>query len=171
MSVLKNKKLYLSGPIEFGDNSFNWRTNVIDTLTNRFEIDVYDPFSDPKQQWAPDIITAKQRGDFDTVTEIAKQFCEKDLKIVDRTDILCAYVPYKVSSVGTTHEIINASNLKKPVILVADGDKRTISAWFFAFIPHSHMMNNWEELYVFLDDVNKGSMKDHRRWKYLYDLL
>src|SRR5581483_419345 len=108
MSFLKNAKVYLSGPIEFGDDKVNWRLDPKEVLAQEFQLNVFDPFDDPKQQWAPLLEEARSRNDYETMRQIAKNFIRKDLCLVDRSDFLIAYLPYKVPTTGTHHEIINS---------------------------------------------------------------
>ncbi len=51
MSYLAGKRCYLSGTIENDTTGFNWRTEPKKVLINRFGIDLFDPFDDPKQIW------------------------------------------------------------------------------------------------------------------------
>ena len=53
-------------------------------------------------------ILLNDAGNWDLVEEIAASFVAKDLSLVDRADILFAYLPYKISTCGSHHEIINA---------------------------------------------------------------
>src|SRR3990167_5282162 len=122
MSYLKGRRVYLSAPIEQRICD-DWRAPLKDVLIKEFELDVFDPFCDPKKSREAEIVKARQEKDYDKIRSIAKDFVRKDLSLVDRADILLAYVPYKVPTTGTCHEIINANQCKKPVLLVTDGDK------------------------------------------------
>ena len=166
MSYLKGKRCYLSGPIEFGTDP-NWRIEPSSILRGEFELDLFDPFNDPKQQWAPKLITARERCDYDKMAEIAKDFVRKDLSVVDGSDFIVACLPYGVPTTGTVHEIINKSMSKKPVLLVCpDGGKAKIPFWYWGFIPHSQMFGSWEDLFQYLREVNQGGHSDNYRWDY-----
>lgn len=168
MNVLKGKRAYLSGPIEFGTNE-NWRTKPIETITNRFGVNLFDPFADPKQQWTPAIAEAKKNQDYTTMNKIAKIFVRKDLAMVDRADFIIAYLPYKVPTTGTHHEIINSNNAKKPTLLVTDcEDIGYIPIWYFGFIPSEFMFPNWDALYLYLEEVNQGKHRSNNRWSFIY---
>lgn len=170
MNYLKNKRAYLSGPIE-ADTGPNWREPVKKALTEKFGIDLFDPFTDPKQQWAPLLNQAKNDQNFDLVTTIAKSFVRKDLCMVDRSDLLIAYLPKSICTTGTVHEIINSVNSKKPVLLVTNGPKTQIPSWYWGFIPHEVMFSSFDELYEYLIKVDRGDMKDNNRWAYIYGLV
>jgi nucleoside 2-deoxyribosyltransferase len=170
MNYLSEKNFYLSGPIEFGEEG-NWRIPVIDYLVNKFNIKVFDPFSDPKQQWVEKINYYKKEKNFDKLTDMAKQFVRKDLGMVDRCDALIAYVPYKIPTVGTHHEIINANNMKKPVMLVCPQGKENVPVWYFGCLNHNLFFSNWNELYDYLEEANKGAFINFNRWNFIYDII
>lgn len=168
MNILKDKRAYLSGPIEFGSN-FNWRTEPTRVLTERFGINLFDPFADPKQQWVPTLAKAREQKDYVTMNKIAKIFVRKDLAMVDRADMLIAYLPHKVPTTGTHHEIINSNNAKKPTLLVTDcNDIGYIPLWYFGFIPPEFMFPNWNSLYSYLESVDEEKHRENNRWSFIY---
>jgi hypothetical protein len=168
---LNNSRCYLSGAIENGDETRNWRVEPIRVFTENFKINVFDPFSDPKQQWVDKLKKARDDEDFDTIEEIAKRFVRKDLCLVDRVDFLVAYLPYKVPTTGVTHEIINSNNAKKPTLLVSDR-KKDIPLWYYGFIDHrKYMFNGWDALYRYLEEVDKGNHQDDDKWSFVYKTI
>jgi nucleoside 2-deoxyribosyltransferase len=171
MSVLVGKRCYLSGPIEYSDLSANWRIDVRRTLRDEFHIDLFDPFDDPKQQWVPILKEAQDKCDFDTMHEISKAFVHKDLAMVDRADFVIAYLPHKVPTTGTHHEIINSANAKKPTLLVCPQGKQFVPLWYYGFIPHEVMFSSWGDLYKYLREVNEGKHMKNKRWAFVYGLI
>lgn len=168
MNYLKQRRCYLSGPIQFGDES-NWRDNPKEILEKKFGLQVFDPFADPKQQWVPSLTEAQKTKDIETIVRISKGFVRKDLCLVDRSDFLIAYLPYKVPTTGTVHEIINSNNAKKPTLLVTNlEDISYIPLWYFGFIPKEFMFAGWASLFKYLEDVNDGQHKDNNRWSFIY---
>jgi hypothetical protein len=129
---------------------------------------MFDPFSDPKQQWLPVLKECRDKKDYDTMSKIAKVFVRKDLAMVDRADLLIAYLPYKVPTTGTHHEIINSNNAKKPTLLVTDDDISYIPLWYYGFIPTEFMFKSWTALYEYLESVNRGEQKHNDRWSFIY---
>jgi nucleoside 2-deoxyribosyltransferase len=169
MNNLRDKRCYLSGPIENDNTSVNWRVEPSKVLKEGFGIDLFDPFSDPKQQWVPALKQARESGDSQTMVKIAKLFVRKDLCMVDRADFTIAYLPYKVPTTGTTHEIINSNNAKKPTLLVTDSPNISyIPLWYFGFISTEFMFAGWNALYIYLEAVDRGKHKDNNRWSYIY---
>lgn len=172
MNPLRGSRCYLSGPIEFEDGmEKNWREEPKQVLRTKFGIDVFDPYADPKQQWAPALREARDRKDFETMARIARDFVKKDLKKVDRSDFLVAYLPKGLATTGTHHEIINSVNMKDPTLLVCPQGKEHVPLWYYGFIPHEFMFGNWEDLYAYLEEVDKGKHTDNNRWVFLYDLI
>lgn len=170
MNYLKNKKIYLSAPIQHSDDD-TWKISTINVLSNRFHLNVFDPAADPKQQRTPDLIKAQKECDYATIREIGKSFVRKDLGTVDRTDFVIAHVPYKVCTTGVPHEIIHANNIKRPVLLVCTQGKQFISPWYYGFIALEFMFSSWDELYCYLEEVDKGQHKNNDRWAFVYDLV
>jgi len=171
MSVLRGKRCYLSGPIEHGAGH-NWRDLPRKVLVEEFGVDLFDPFADPKQQWAADLYKARESKDYETMARIARAFVRKDLCMVDRSDFIIANLPYPVPTTGTHHEIINSSNAKKPTLLVCEQGKEYIPLWYYGFIPHESMFDSWEQLFSYLWDVNAGKYRGvYDRWDYVYGLV
>jgi len=170
MGYLANRTIYLSGAIEHG-SVVNWRTDVIHNLKNRYQLQVFDPYDDPKQQWVPSLTKARQDKDFPTITKICRDFVSKDLTLVSRADMLIAYLPYKVPTTGTVHEIINSNSDKKPTLLVCPEGKEFVPFWYFGFIKEEFMFGSWQAVYNYLDEVEAGKHNDNRRWSYIYGLI
>jgi hypothetical protein len=95
MGKLKDSKCYLSGAIEHDKCGTNWRPAVIQELSQRFGVNVFDPFGDPKQKMGPRLKDAKERGDLKAMQEIASKFVRKDLGEVDRSDFIISRIAYE----------------------------------------------------------------------------
>jgi nucleoside 2-deoxyribosyltransferase len=168
MGVLEGKRTYIAGPIEF-DNTFDWRTPLKEFLTHQLKIQVFDPLADSKQSAQPELLAARDRKDYEAMRSIAKVFVEKDLGIIDRMDFIISHVPHKVPTTGTVHEIVVASNAKKPTLLVCPQGKHMAGLWYFGFIPHQHIFGSWNELKDYLLEVDQKKHLDDRRWRFVYD--
>ena len=102
-------------------------------------------------------------------SKIAKSFVRKDLSIIRQCDFIIAYLPKGVRTFGTTHEIIENHNNKKPTLLVTDGNIINLPLWFYGFVPTKYMFNNWEEMYNYLHFVDDGVFRGHDyRWDLVY---
>lgn len=172
MHYLKNVRVYLSGPIESDKSKTNWRTTPIKKLTKKFQLNLFDPFQDPKQQWAPQLKKAKENKNYKKVQKIARSFVKKDLAMVDRSDFLIAYIPFGICTTGTVHEIINSVNSKKPTLLVTNkNDISYIPSWYFGFIKTKFMFAGWDALYKYLKEVDEGKHKKEDKWSFVYGLI
>ena len=168
--ALKGARCYLGGPIENSTDE-NWRPAVEQRLVEEFEINLFNPFDDPKQQWAPRLHEARIGRDYKTMRKIAKKFVRKDLAIVDRSDFIISCLPYKVPTTGSVHEVIESNVRKKPTLLVCPQGKEYLPYWYFGFIPDRYMFGSWDDLYEYLQDVNKGKCKRDDRWSFVYGLI
>jgi len=171
MGVLRGKRCYLSGPIQYDDSGHNWRESPRKVLVEEFGIDLFDPFEDPKQQWVPLLMDAQKRKDYDTMQKISRQFVRKDLCMVDRSDFIISYLPHKMPTTGTHHEIINSVNAKKPTLLICPQGKEFVPLWYYGFVPHEVMFGGWEEVYQYLRDVEAMKHTENNRWAYVYGLV
>lgn len=158
----------MGGPIEHDDPSVNWRDEVKGKLVGDFGLKVFDPAEDPKQGLREKIIHCKKNKLWDELHEIVQEFVMADLSVVDHSDFIIQHLPYKVPTTGTHHEIINASNLKKPTLLVCPQGKECIPDWYFGFVNHRHMFGSWSDLYEYLKEVDQGKHMDDRRWFFVY---
>lgn len=168
---LRGARCYLSGPIENDSQSHNWRIEPTKVLIERFGVNLFDPFNDPKQQFVPELKKAREEKNYQKMVEIAKNFVSKDLTMVERSDFLISYLPKGVPTTGTHHEIIFSSNNKKPTLLICPQGKEFIPLWYYGFIPPEAMFGSWEEVYTYLDEVNNGHHTHNRRWLFCYGLI
>jgi len=165
---LASKRAYLSGPIQFARDD-RWREYPTAVMTEKFKINLFDPFKDPKQNVNEKIKSAQNENDIQTLVTIAKGFVRKDLGLIDRCDFIVAYVPYGVQTVGTVHEIINSNNAKKPTMLVTNRESlKYIPLWYFGFVPTRYMFTSWDRLFTYLSEVDEGLHRHDDRWSIVY---
>ena len=148
-NLLRDARVYLSGPMDFvasreAEKKFGWRNRVSEFL-QELGVTVFDPWFKPEIQGVQeygreDETTAKVRAQwgFDPSEKGAKAraSCAEhfwpalhmDLRMVDTSDFIIAYVPTNVYSVGTPHEIILCRLERKPVLFVSPPIKFTALA-------------------------------------------
>lgn len=170
MGYLSGKHCYLGGAIEY-DSGPDWRPAVKNELASRFGIDVFDPAGDPKQQFVPEMMAARASRDLKTMRKISRRFLRKDLCKVDRSDFLISRLPKGMPTTGSVHEIIDANNRKKVTLLVCPEGVEHLSLWYFGFVPLKYMFGSFDELYDYLDKVNRGKCKKDDRWAFVYGLI
>lgn len=157
-NFLKDKLFYLSSPIEFGVD--NWRYEFKEHLINKFKINIYDPFLDPKQQWTKQILKARKEKNFDKIAGIARNFVLKDYLMVDKADGLIAYLPYRVPTIGVHYEISRSLNSNKPTFLICPEGKELLPVWYYGIISHKNMFGNFNDFYDYLEKINNGLIKN-----------
>jgi hypothetical protein len=139
-NLLRDARVYLSGPMDFvasreAEKKFGWRNRVGEFL-QELGVTVFDPWFKPeihgiKEYGREDETTARVRTQwsFDPSEDGAKARAScadhfwpalhLDLRMVDTSDFVVAYVPTNVYSVGTPHEIILCRLERKPVLFVS----------------------------------------------------
>jgi hypothetical protein len=139
-NLLRDARVYLSGPMDFvasreAEKKFGWRNRVSEFL-QELGVTVFDPWFKPeiqgvKEYGREDETTARVRAQwgFDPSEKGAKARAScadhfwpalhMDLRMVDTSDFIVAYVPTNVYSVGTPHEIILCRSERKPVLFVS----------------------------------------------------
>lgn len=167
---LRNRLSYLGGPIQYQDGP-NWRPAVKEVLSSKFGLIVQDPFIDEKQKKGPRLKAAIEAQDYDKATEITKGFVRRDLNCIQKSDLTIFNLPYKVPTYGTTEEIVTAWRNKIPVFIVVPEGKKFAPYWFLGYLDHRFIFGSWNELYEFLDKLNKGEFKNEWRFALLYDLI
>lgn len=138
--LLADARVYLSGPMDFvasrtDEKQHGWRNRVGQFLRG-MGATVFDPWfkpevrglheygresdksTDARKQWtfAPGSKGARARA------RLVAQYWQTlhvDLRMVDTSDFVVAYVPTNVYSVGTPHEIALARQQRKPVLFVS----------------------------------------------------
>jgi hypothetical protein len=138
--LLRDARVYLSGPMDFvasreDEKRFGWRNRVSEFL-REFGVTVFDPWFKPQirgvsEYGREDETTARVRDKWTyDPTEVgakARADCAEhfwpalhiDLRMVDTSDFVVAYVPTNIYSVGTPHEIILCRQQRKPVLFVS----------------------------------------------------
>ena len=87
-----------------------------------------------------------------------------DLRCVDLSDVLIAYIPKDVLMCGTIHEIVVSTDSKKPTLLVVEGGRKNLSHWFWGILPsepHTEnrsgwIFDSWDALFDYLDEINEA---------------
>jgi hypothetical protein len=140
-NLLQGARVYLSGPMDFvasraAEKKLGWRNRVGEFLES-MGVTVFDPW------FKPDVRGLHEYGREDEKSGErirrcwtyadgpkgagAREWCVEqfwetlhiDLRMVDTSDFMIAYVPTNIYSVGTPHEIIMATLQHKPVLVVS----------------------------------------------------
>lgn len=139
-NLLAGARVYLSGPMDFvasraKEKKFGWR-NRISQFLQSYGVTVFDPWNKPNirglyEYGKEDVksVEVREKWSFSPLEkgiaargECAGTFWETlhiDLRMVDISDLVIAYCPTNIYSVGTVHEIVVARQEQKPVLFVS----------------------------------------------------
>jgi hypothetical protein len=94
-----------------------------------------------------------------------KEIVHMDLRMVDVSDFVIVYLDMDARPFGTVHELILSLNQRKPTLVVIEGGRVNASNWLFGIMDYNFMFDNFDELQVFLDQIDSGNtIGDLSRW-------
>ena len=168
---LLGTRAYLCGPIDLcPDGGATWRKEITPML-NTLGVVVMDPLNKPFDTGleADDDRTLrsyyKEAEYFDKLTTIMKEVRSVDLRMVDVSDFIVAYIDTKIYSCGTFEEIFLANRQKKPIILICKDGKKGVPDWLFATLPHEMFFPTVAGVMRYLKGINSGSDdRSFQRW-------
>lgn len=177
-NFLKNTSCYLIGAIEH-DQLFgrDWRTAVSSSL-NKMGIKIYNPLNRP--DWMdkitpyvpPDLSrdeilhaiynsNSKMHSEAQT---IIRRIC---IRYVGTCDFVFCYLP-NAKTFGTTEELVIASNLGKPIIMVCPDD--IPSLWIYDLIKSEPIFDNIIDAVEYLEEINRGDVEiEALKWIFIGD--
>lgn len=147
MSMLKNTRIYLCGPVETDPKASNWREDATTSLES-IGMTVLDPLKKPS--WMPNVTGERQRELKETLSkagpglsqvhdlamenDIARDYC---LGLIRAADILLVNLQGNKFTVGTWEEI--ALSKDKPIFIVHE--EIIPSMWLCSMC---HIYTSWE---------------------------
>jgi nucleoside 2-deoxyribosyltransferase len=163
MNYLRDKQVYLCGAMfGYDDSGVAWRDMLTPHLKD-MGIDVVDPtkttangvgeVEDDKKRFRDLIL----KEDWVQLKEEFWPIVRKDLRAVDKADFLICYYNPIIPTIGTIHELVVASQQKKPILLKYDREHlHKFNPWVSCLIKHQYFHNNWESLLEHLRTINDG---------------
>ena len=175
MNRLKGLACYLSGPIDFAeDMGCGWRDNITPIL-EKMNVKVFNPLSHsfdgaeeiPYKRVEMDKML--KNGDYAGVHKEMKQLVHMDLRSVDIASFLIVNYDSTVHMCGTYEEIFKCNTQVKPCLIVHKKPRKELSSWMYGRFPPEHFFASWEELYIYLEDINSDphyqfTKADNKRW-------
>jgi hypothetical protein len=164
MNYLKDKSVYLCGPLHSCSNDGrNWRESITPRLTS-YGIKVEDPTKrtiNGVGEIGKDKVLFQQLIKEKKFAEAKEKFwplCRADLRSVDKADFLILNYDAAIASVGTWNEVTNAVGQKKPILLKYDESQleKLFNVWVLTYIKDGCMFSNWDDMFEYLDKVDKG---------------
>lgn len=170
MNKLKDLRVYLSGPMDYApDGGKMWREKISPILKNKGVV-VLDPCNKPLKDYPPEIYVKqqvdklKEEEKFDEVANY-RFVRNTDLRLVDISDFLIAYIDLDIFTTGTWDEIFTGNSQKKAILVVCKQGKKKAPNWLFWTIPHQHIFSSFEELLEYLEGIDDGTILDNtKRW-------
>lgn len=149
---LKGSMCYLIGPIDFSDDKgVGYRQQIMSQLKD-FGIIFLDP-TEKLDGLTPDvgieqekIQRLKKEERWDELRAFMKKIVRSDLRCVDYSDFVIAYIDPDVHMCGSYHELVCAVNQKKPVLAVIKGGRKRASSWLFGILKPDAMFDSIDDL-------------------------
>lgn len=177
MGLLNGSIFYMSGPIDNADDhGIGWRQHVIATTKN-LGIKWLDPTNKPGKMKAniaqekQHLINLKEAGNFKEVKVVVKSFRRHELRFVDISDGIIAYIDPDIHSSGTYDEIYTAERQCKPRFLFVKGGLRRCPNWLFDVFKLDDMFETVDDCVQRLVDIDSGLYPMSREWVLIRDCL
>jgi len=170
---LTGARYYLAGPIDYAkDDGVGWRRDMTEYLSG-FGSVVLDPTDKPTSQCKYNEVGDEKAlikklvklERWDELRDLAKSIALVDLRMVEVSDFLVAYVNTKLHLCGTYDEIFQSLNQRKPTYVVIEGGKAAMPLWLRAKLNHNFVFGSFEELKDYLYALHTGVVEpDYTRW-------
>lgn len=171
--ILARTRCYTIGHMEYKDGQA-WRKKVESELGCR-GITFFNPYEKPFLNDVPENVAARKRlsqwmknGEYDLVAEQMRAIRCYDLRLVDLSDFLIAYIDPTVVTYGTIEELTTAVREKKPLFVCVEGGKKKCPLWILGMIPPKYVYNSIDEAIEILKGIDSGTIElSSDKWKLL----
>ena len=171
---LKNTRTYLVGAMDrVDDGGIGWRQTITPIL-RQMNVVVLDPCNKPMNGIKEDANTRlkieeyKTTGQYHKIKEEYSVIRNADLRCVDISDFIVAYIDIDIHACGSYEEIVTANRQKKPVLVWCKQGKSKAPNWLFFMLPHEHIFSSMNELIEYLNLVNNcKDTSSLKRWFFL----
>lgn len=155
---LEGTKIYLAGAIEkvSDKEATKWRDSATIVLEN-MGVEVLDPtrkniaggFNEIGAE-RKKINALKKAGKWKKFREIFKKIAHIDLRDVDRSNCVIAYMPQDVPMIGTVNEVVVARQQKKQVLIFTDCPKSDVNSWLLWLVGNEYVFENFGQIIKYL---------------------
>ncbi len=170
---LNNHRVYLAGPIDHAsDDGVGWREELTPYL-EKMGLTILDPTNKPVSQCRYNeigdeklhiqkLVNLKR---WDELRTMAKEIVLVDLRMVEVSDFMIAYIDKDIHICGTYDEIFESLRRRKPTLIVHKGGKSQMSMWLRGKMNHNFVFDSFDELYAYLEALHDGTVEpDYTRW-------
>ena len=173
MNALYRTKCYTIGPMEYAQG-MDWRELTEKTLQPR-NITVFNPYKKPflnDCDESPDVRLRMResmaRGEYEKVSDWARDIRRYDLNLVDRSDFIIAYIIPSVASWGTAEELSTAVAARKPVFTAIEGGITKTPLWLMGQLKYKYLYNSIEDVLKMITMIDDGVQPiDSPSWRLL----
>ena len=165
MGNLANWTQYLVGPIDLDKDPYSWRDVVTDFLVKR-GAQVLDPTKKSSSIGLEDEDSRllrkqyKEKGEYDKLAKIMKKVVGYDYRCVDTSDCLICRLDINIPTCGSFYEMCLGEIQRKPILVFSTSGKNTINDWVYGIVELSHIFENMEEMFDYLDRLDKDLSVD-----------
>lgn len=171
MNILNKSYCYLGGNLENTEDALLWRQKLTEKLS-KIGVKCLDPttkmFQDQIAETEEERMKVKawrENGEFDKVHIFMKEVIRRDLRAVDLAYFTIFKLEPSKPTWGTVHEIVLASQQRKPVLLLIDNKKNT-PIWLMGMINMDFVFESIDELIDYLERIDTGLEPiDSKYWK------
>jgi hypothetical protein len=165
-NILEGSVVYLAGPMEEDSTGGTSYRKIFKDKCVQAGLKI--KFLDPTQKLTkltPDVDQEKDKIDkyrngkkWAALRNLMKKIVKQDLRQVDLSDMIVAFLDKKVYTCGTIQEIVTAENQRKLVLIVSKGGKQQCPAWIFGIIHYDFIFDTDDEAIDFLAKLNDGTI-------------
>ncbi len=176
---LNHLRCYFAHPIEFANklenNNIELHTKQIVEYLTKKNVEAIEP----EKVIALGINEVENREqlfndhNFKEIRRQMKIIVRKDLRSVDISDFIIAYLPKGVRTTGTIHEIIQCDAQRKPTLIICPDGIQHIPAWLFGIIPLRYMFGSINDLFQYLYSIDQSDLCkiEDDRWQFIISAL
>lgn len=180
--LLKNYSsfhVYLAGPIDFLDDAGKGFRNelkkklakigvngnmILDPTDKPVTYDGYIDFDTEKDHY----YSLRKHRQWDELEKLCQMTMHVDLRLVDKSDLIIAVIDSTVPMFGTIHEIVQARQQKKPVVLIDSRGREGTSIWAIGLVGYKRIFKSIDEAVDYLKDIFNGTLNtDDTEWLFL----
>lgn len=173
--LLYKTRVYLGGNLENSTEDFEWRQKVEDEF-NKIGITCLTPikkcfigYCEETYQDRERLKKERSEGNFDYINDYMGDIIGKDLRCVDLVDFFLFVLEPDKPTYGTTHEIVLASEQKKPIYVIVP-NKNQMPLWLLGLIPPECVYDDLDNVIQIIKDIDSRKININKKyWKILID--
>ena len=170
---LNGSVTYLVGSIDYSpDCGVGWRAEVRQKLiaAGLGAIKVIDPCQ--RTEGLPQDVGEEQskinqykaEKNWTALQSLMKPIVRADLRCIDCSDFIIAYIERDIHMCGSYHEIVCCLSQKKPVMVVVKGGRQNASSWLFGICDVETMFDDFDSMVDYLKKLNDGTIPLSKKW-------